>query len=1033
VLLAVLLVVPAGIVAQLGETNGNAEGASTAPYGQGTQLTLTDSGAPEDLEGASEPGVSNGQEEQGGSAAQSESEEPYESEGQNLPGLHSEPEAQSETEGQPEPEGQSGPEGQSEPESQGKPEEESPQQGQEEPENEAPLESGTAPQASDTASGSIEGLLWVDGNGMSENSWNGLFDSDESPLGDFPVFLFRIEDPTALITHASVPHRGVLTQQDGTYRFENLEPGNYVVGLMDGFVRSDEYLLPFERTRDNYFEVDWDAIDWSVWDDEIDRLIALTEVIELSEDESIEGINAGMRLPMGAVATAHFVIDLSSPSSGTGYGYSNGVISFSGGTADNHSYTFRQSSSTSPVSTIMFLSTSPQYVELDNINWAGTITMAVDPVHLNLRLRGDNVLRGSLFVTRLSPFSVASLTIDSATHPGTSIGSLTISTTNNQYAAIGGGSGPDMFQECGNITINGGTINATSVEGAAIGGGPEYGSGGIITIQGGAVVNATTTNGAAIGGGARQGNGGTITIQGNAVVNAYTQRGAGIGGGADAGAGGNITIGGNAVVNTFSSFGAGIGGGGNIGGAGGNITITGNAVVTAAGGSNAAGIGGGVGGAGAQLTINSGARIDAYSQSALPAIHAAGAINGTGYFVNAKLDPGYTFDGQLVVFADGDITNALMALQMPEASWRCFAFQVPPSSAGQTNYNVYVDTPLGMQQVLRSQGLPADSPVLYSITALSGYNSHQRTTNLNEGWLPVKLKSAPLYRILTEKYVNLNGTSLMNDNTSVVTDGFMYSKALSSLPSISNYNAVGYKWDSITGPYPMAAPGQYTLGNVPLTQITANRTIYYIYSEPPPNTTLTVTKEVTGDYGQKTKPWIFTVYFRDSSGVPLAQNRPFDYSISGAGILIPVTGTKLLGSSGQLSFELKHGQQIVIQDVPVSCLIRIVETADSGYTTSFIDRANPSNTPVIDHDTGGSSNAIPVMLAMSPSRIFDFTNDCIYVVEAGVGTYDEAALVLAGMLLAVSILIVAYVARSYIRRKDEEGSSSTGATLRARR
>jgi hypothetical protein len=154
-------------------------------------------------------------------------------------------------------------------------------------------------------------------------------------------------------------------------------------------------------------------------------------------------------------------------------------------------------------------------------------------------------------------------------------------------AGIGGGYG----QAAGDITIYGGTIEATSGHGAGIGGG-HGGNGGTITIVGGEIT-ATTLWGAGIGGG-NEGDGGTIAIEGGTIT-AASFYGAGVGGGFR-GNGGTITINDGTVTakapstspqpTDMSKIGAAIGGG--CGGAGGNITISGGIVTAIASEYNAA-------------------------------------------------------------------------------------------------------------------------------------------------------------------------------------------------------------------------------------------------------------------------------------------------------------------------------------------------------------------------------------------------------------------------------------------------------------
>lgn len=164
-------------------------------------------------------------------------------------------------------------------------------------------------------------------------------------------------------------------------------------------------------------------------------------------------------------------------------------------------------------------------------------------------------------------------------------------------AAIGSGncgatSTEGRLGEIRSISIHGGSVNATVTEngGAAIGGGSRF-DGGDITITGGTVEATNSSMGAAIGGGG-YGNGGNITITGGTIIannkESSSQGGAGIGGGYQASGGKTIITGGTVTAN--GGWGAsGIGGYKDAG----TIIITGG-TVTATGSVRASAIGGGV-------------------------------------------------------------------------------------------------------------------------------------------------------------------------------------------------------------------------------------------------------------------------------------------------------------------------------------------------------------------------------------------------------------------------------------------------------
>ena len=173
-------------------------------------------------------------------------------------------------------------------------------------------------------------------------------------------------------------------------------------------------------------------------------------------------------------------------------------------------------------------------------------------------------------------------------------GDGTLTAYSNATNPCGAGIGGGYATACGNIVIEGGTINATGGDRAAgIGSGRSV-SCGTITINGG---NVTATGGeyAAGIGSAYNGECGNITISGGTVVATGGDYAAGIGGGNNNGTCGTITISGGTVTAMGGEFASGIGSG--MGGDCGDITITsGVTSVTATKGDDANSIGAGSGG-----------------------------------------------------------------------------------------------------------------------------------------------------------------------------------------------------------------------------------------------------------------------------------------------------------------------------------------------------------------------------------------------------------------------------------------------------
>lgn len=229
-------------------------------------------------------------------------------------------------------------------------------------------------------------------------------------------------------------------------------------------------------------------------------------------------------------------------------------------------------------------------------------------VNLTLAAGSTNIFRGTGNSNHagISLGTGTSVTINSAGGVGSTEGKLVASGTRG--AAGIGSNGTGTFQRgslntsttsCGNITINGGTIEATGgMDGGAGIGGGNYGSCGAITINGGNITATGTKHGAGIGGGwydadHRSSGNGAITITGGEITAVCLEHGTGIGAGC-MGTSGAITITGDAVIKRAVGGVSAAGIGASASGRCASISILGNATVKSAeGGANGAGIGAG--------------------------------------------------------------------------------------------------------------------------------------------------------------------------------------------------------------------------------------------------------------------------------------------------------------------------------------------------------------------------------------------------------------------------------------------------------
>jgi hypothetical protein len=263
--------------------------------------------------------------------------------------------------------------------------------------------------------------------------------------------------------------------------------------------------------------------------------------------------------------------------------------------------------------------------------------------------------------------------------------------------------------------------------------------------------------------------------------------------------------------------------------------------------------------------------------------------------------------------------------------------------------------------------------------------------------------------VIREKHVDVKGVAIPNkaDTFSFPVAGTDYSK---DITPITGYSVKGYK----EGPTPPNGNGTYTTGATayikPVTKSTTMFFVYGLYVE----TTVTITKTITGSLADMKKKFAFTVYFTDASGKELDQNTKFVFTggtIEGmTGITAPDGGTLTLDFEGKDSFTLGHGQAITIKGVPSDVKINIKETPDKYYAASYTDRLDGS---------GEDLNYTDFITVGDDVRRFDFVNDRIEIVPTGVCTgfcVPFAILFAIMLLLAASAIVIGYMRRQKCER-----------------
>ncbi|MBC5648053.1 DUF7601 domain-containing protein [Christensenella tenuis] len=159
------------------------------------------------------------------------------------------------------------------------------------PESPIPEVVVAAEQAAQTAS--ISGLLWLDmleGNGAKYS--DGIQQPNEAPLGYYDVSLYLVEDKTS-------PVATVTTNGGGHYKFKELAPGQYVVGISSVEKDGTKYLLPTTGlTPDNMFA-----------DFNEGKTIVYSQPIFLESGMDVTDIDCGMRTPLlAAPRTGMYVV-----------------------------------------------------------------------------------------------------------------------------------------------------------------------------------------------------------------------------------------------------------------------------------------------------------------------------------------------------------------------------------------------------------------------------------------------------------------------------------------------------------------------------------------------------------------------------------------------------------------------------------------------------------------------------------------------------------------------------------------------------
>ena len=210
--------------------------------------------------------------------------------------------------------------------------------------------------------------------------------------------------------------------------------------------------------------------------------------------------------------------------------------------------------------------------------------------------------------------------------------------------------------------------------------------------------------------------------------------------------------------------------------------------------------------------------------------------------------------------------------------------------------------------------------------------------------------------------------------------------------------ADGKKVDFILDSISKANPHRHTL--------TAHTHVLGYFQAQPITTTLTVSKEVSGDFGNRNMGFDFTVILRDSLDNAWADYEPLPYTITDAKGDVLGDGVLTFNSEGSAAFRLSHGQVIRIMDVHLKGSVQIIETRVDKYQAWFID-SEFANDMEQTNDTGARP--------MTEDREFSFINERNYVPTTGVDLGNIGATLLL-MMLVLSFTLVGFVLTRAIKK-----------------
>ena len=236
-------------------------------------------------------------------------------------------------------------------------------------------------------------------------------------------------------------------------------------------------------------------------------------------------------------------------------------------------------------------------------------------------------------------------------------------------------------------------------------------------------------------------------------------------------------------------------------------------------------------------------------------------------------------------------------------------------------------------------------------------------------------------QLLNQKINGFYGDLEFHDGIASFTLKNGETKKAANLPAgaiclVKEVNGTGYKAEKIVTPNQTLIPVSDTL------HIEFKNTKLY---------NLSLDKKVTGDFGDKTKKFNFTIRLKDAAGKPVTGKYPFSGYATEDGIAAPARGKLTFDKEGKATLQLSHGQKITINDIPYGVSYTITEQEEKGYDTMYFGN---NQTGTIQTDT--SVSVVNRMEYVPPTGIEDTDTRA----AGGVAAVSAGAMIL---LLTVSL------------------------------